>query len=781
MRISFLKTSKIALIALWLLPLLSFATSRTIYSPVNEKSITDFWVLREAATTSLKPWPNGEPGLAAWVQIPASKGYPSARLQIPEELQDWRSAKTLRIELFCPERCQIEIEIAPKNKLGGRNMSWYDRKFGPGRTAIELNIEELQADWDLSSVVFIDLFSAKPKREFSFYVGDVKLELKNPFQEAAEHKAAATALKESLSWRLEALGTSRAKDHRAIQGMSESLPEAPDIDQLANFQSFCKDEFPKMDKEIFRGIAQGGLGILWCLPEEKIHRGDYAFLAPPADFYSIDAARGEGESAQLVAYAEDAATNVKAVIVSAPVSANGTVLPMENIKLSPVGLIDCPCPAYVIDYIGYWPDPILEYLDTPFDIEEGVFQTWWLDVKVPENQKPGRYEGSVEITWDGGLKDMPFVVNVHNFKLEKGPAYFSPVSFSPLSDYPESASARAKYKDQIADLLIENRLNPDDIYYGPRSDASTMQMNKRIIEQGGKYFNLGYVNGEITDEDEAKLAEIYEEYKKMDLLDHAYIYSFDEATHDKFPLIRKSLERVRRACPGIPIATTLYDDTFGLGSGLDDLVDIWIPGTISFSANAESIKAARERGRKVGWYVACAPWLPYANYLLEYPALAPRLLMGFMPQKLNNDDIFLYYHSSIFWNWIEDEKGDDRHKGDIKVPISGGPVIQPPWSGRSFGQFNGDGRLVYPAANGPIPSLRLKYIRDGVDDWMYMELLKQCLKNSSRMPVPWRRAAETELKVEDAIVTSHTIWTRNPLLVYAKRARLLRLLDEYFQ
>lgn len=773
---------KRTLATLLLLPLMVFAaTKTTIYRPGDDNSLKSSWVLRDGATVTSKAWPNGEPGLTTLIQIPVSKAYPSARLQIPAEYKDWRSAKKLRIELFCPERCCIEIEIAPKNKIGDRNMAWYGGHYGPGRTAIELNIEELKSDWDLSSVIYIDLLSATPKREFSFYVGEATLELKDPAIEAAENKAEAASLKEALAWRLETLGSSGSKDFRALQGMSESLPEAPDTDQVANFKSFCKDEFPKMDREIFRACAQGGMGILWSLPEEKIHRGDYMFLYPPAGTYTLEAARGEGESAQLVAYAEDAASNVKATIAKAPVAADGTVIPLESIKLSPVGLVLCETPAYVVDYIGYWPDPILEYLDTPFTIEEGTYQSWWLDVKVPEDQKAGRYEGMVQIKWDGGLKDMPFVVNVHNFKLPKGPAYFSPISFEISNEFPVNGKERDKYRELLADLLLEHRLNPDDIYYGPRPDKKTIQMNKRIIDNGGKFINIGYINGPVSDSTEKKLAQCYEEYKKLGLLDHAYIYAFDEATSDKFPIIREALTRVRRACPGLPIATTLYDGSFGLISGLDDLVDIWIPGTISFNTNTEKIAAARARGRMVGWYVACAPWLPYANYLLEYPALAPRLLMGFMPKKLNNDDVFLYYHGSLYWNFVSDGKGGYKRDGDIKVPISGGPVIQKPWTGRSYGNFNGDGRLTYAAANGPIPSLRLKYIRDGVDDWLYMDILKQCLKDSSKMSVLWRNAVEKELNVENEIVTSHTIWTRNPRLIYEKRVRMLRLLDEYFQ
>jgi hypothetical protein len=39
--------------------------------------------------------------------------------------------------------------------------------------------------------------------------------------------------------------------------------------------------------------------------------------------------------------------------------------------------------------------------------------------------------------------------------------------------------------------------------------------------------------------------------------------------------------------------------------------------------------------------------------------------------------------------------------------------------------FNGDGMLIYPGKNGPLPSIRLKMIRDGLEDYEYLTLLKK--------------------------------------------------------
>ena len=47
-----------------------------------------------------------------------------------------------------------------------------------------------------------------------------------------------------------------------------------------------------------------------------------------------------------------------------------------------------------------------------------------------------------------------------------------------------------------------------------------------------------------------------------------------------------------------------------------------------------------------------------------------------------------------------------------------------PWDPNTFGRYNGDGYLIYPGPGGvPYPSIRLKALRDGFEDYEYLWLL----------------------------------------------------------
>jgi hypothetical protein len=52
------------------------------------------------------------------------------------------------------------------------------------------------------------------------------------------------------------------------------------------------------------------------------------------------------------------------------------------------------------------------------------------------------------------------------------------------------------------------------------------------------------------------------------------------------------------------------------------------------------------------------------------------------------------------------------------------------WNAVAWAAYPGEGLLVYPGKKlgiaGVAPSMRLKYLRDGVDDYEYIELLKRC-------------------------------------------------------
>ncbi|MGN0866341.1 MAG: glycoside hydrolase domain-containing protein [Oligosphaeraceae bacterium] len=773
-----MKKSLLLLLALCALPVL--AAELLLYESVASRPPELDWRITANVAMAQVPWPNGESGLTVkFTYTGGADGWPSGKYWLPENLRDWRKAKTLNLEIYCDAACRVGLVVATYNDSSTKSLGTGNLQFSPGRHKIQIDMGELQG-YDISEMKYIDVYCSHPQTTYSVYVGDIYLELNDPEEEAAQAREISQECQDALRWRQDALQGALPRFAVAFQELAGNMPETPELEQADELRTMGKKILPRLDLHYFQRLARegNGLGLRWCMPEEKVLRDLYTFLAPYADTYTIEAARGEGESAQLVAYAIRPLQNVQMTLETLPAMEDGTPIPAEALTLAPVGYVLTSNPAYKVDYIGYWPDPILEYLQTPVSMEAKTYQSWWLDVQVPQDQKPGLYQGSVKITYDdGGQQSLPFSIRVHEFTLAQGVPYFSPVQFIVPPAFPQGAEAREKYWQDLASMLIAHRLQPDDIYLGPDRD-NLVSHAQWLLDHGSPYFNLGFVNTEVDDAFLQKMADAYQKCADAGIADHAYIYCYDEKPADMFPMIRESLLKIRQVAPGVPTYTTLYDGTFGRENGLDEVIDAWIPLTVSYGRNQDNAILARERGDKVGWYVCCTPTMPYANFLLEHPATANRLLMGFMKKKYGAE-CFLYYQTSVWRIYEKDSSGTYVFKGMIDTPVTGGPILEYPWIGESFQNFPGDGRLLYPAADGPIPTTRIKSIRDGAEDWMYLELLAKALENADAMDDAWRDAAAKELQVEDELVRDLTSWTTNPALVQAKKLRLAALLDQY--
>ncbi len=729
---------------------------------------------------ALAPWPNGESGLTVKFTYPVSHGgWPSAKFPLPESKRDWSKAKTLIIELYCEVPQTVEVEVAtipeyPKRfSFGGLGIT----RCQQGRNTLRLPLENM-TDFDLSQVKHIDIFTGNVEKEYSIYVGEIRLEVRDENEEEAQNKAIMKECRAALARRKALLNNELPQFATSLLTMDHVLPEVPETKKVHYFQKECQKVIPRLDTLYFRRAAlPNGVALRWCMPEEKVMRKNHTFQGDYTLDYTLEAARGEGESAQLVAFALKPVPGIRAELETLPTREDGTVIPREALTLAPVGYVESRDPAYKTDIEGYYPDPILEYLQTPIPLETETYQSWWLDVQVPLDQQPGLYKGSVAFLREDGTRDsLPFAIRVHEFTLPQGVPYFSPVHFGLMNDYPSDPAARKEYWRKIALMLIRHRLQPDQIYRSvDRPDM--VEDSQWLLEQGAGFFNMGYLNGPATPEFLETLAKNYQECQKQGIADRAYIYTFDEAPADRFPMIREALQKIRETVPGLPIYTTLYDDTFGRASGMENLVDGWIPLTVAYDRNPENAAQARERGCKVCWYVCCTPPLPYANILLGHPATANRLLMGFMAKKYRPDG-FLYYGSCLWSTWVKTDKGYEPGP-DITEPVTGGPLLQEPWLANSFRNFLGDGRLLYPAQDGPIPTTRLKSIRDGMEDWIYMDLLEKALASPEGMTREWVTEATRELKVEPSLIQDMTHWTKDPNLLQEKKLRIASLLSQY--
>ena len=98
---------------------------------------------------------------------------------------------------------------------------------------------------------------------------------------------------------------------------------------------------------------------------------------------------------------------------------------------------------------------------------------------------------------------------------------------------------------------------------------------------------------------------------------------------------------------------------------------------------------------------------------------------------------------------------------------------QDPWTEvnvAAFSTYPGEGMLVYPGAKvgiqGVAPSMRLKWLRDGVEDYEYIELLKKTGQG------PWA------LKVAADVGADWSHWTRDPNILGLARQKLGSQLDQ---
>lgn len=118
---------------------------------------------------------------------------------------------------------------------------------------------------------------------------------------------------------------------------------------------------------------------------------------------------------------------------------------------------------------------------------------------------------------------------------------------------------------------------------------------------------------------------------------------------------------------------------------------------------------------------------------MDYPTIEARLLT-WMTYGCEADGL-LYWHV----NWW----------GDNQVIDWQSPYIDG-WESTRFGGMTGDGTLTYPTSAGPVSSIRLENIRDGLEDYDYLSLLADA------------KGRDEAMKHVASLVKSMTEFTREP-------------------
>jgi hypothetical protein len=475
--------------------------------------------------------------------------------------------------------------------------------------------------------------------------------------------------------------------------------------------------------------ARTEVGVASAL--DKLRPGD---RVPKERAIALVAARGECESAQV---AVRSAARLGALSASAA--------PLRGARPVPVGLyrvatLALPLGSGPDGAPGEWPDPLIPVRDAafgeprrafPVDVAPGRLQAIWVEVCVPVSTPAGEYAGEVTLR-DGAreLARIPLKLRVWPFALPATgtfvaafglPTRLATHAFRLPENDPETVRA-------FAATALRHRLSPYTLSADPpdgrctarrceldwsRFDAEVAPVLDGTLVPGVKgRFAEVRISAKVWDGPEedllATLRAWRRHFEERGWADRLWLYTLDEPKPAQLPELRRRARLARAA--GIQVFVTSLPS-----AALDGLVD-------AFAPNLNLLPEGEPRRSRVAWsYASCMSHgcdeLPargrirdgmlrefagWPGYEIDRPGTAARAVSWLGWRRGLSGE--LYYDMLQTWT------------GD-------------PWKDVRAFAGNGDGTLLYPGRPAelggtrpfPVESIRLKIIRDGLED---LELLR---------------------------------------------------------
>lgn len=440
----------------------------------------------------------------------------------------------------------------------------------------------------------------------------------------------------------------------------------------------------------------------------------------------MDMALDETESFQIVVEAPEKQVKVTAVEVTRPISSiNRHLSPCRIDVLDMVDIeIDYPLAS---DRAGPYPD-VLVPLQGPVAVAPEKPLRLWVRVRAGENASPGAYKSEIEVmTDDGTVTIAPWTVNVHAVRLPKTPhlSATAGLNFDRLADRfgldRESAEFR-QVADEYYDFLLDYRITP----YRPPVKTGRPESQPYLEKDDVTAFVFPY------DENDDELQKTAESLRAWNMQDKAYFYVEDEPLHGMYARVIETGLRAAEIAPDFR-----YMMTTPPTNDFEGLVDIWClhvgfrpvftPSSVNeIQKTVWNIEQARNRGEEIWWYTAGAV-APLPTLHIEDDAVAPRVMAWAQP--LYGVTGFLHWEMT---NWANDDPYTD-------------PYLPP------FG--NGEGLLVYPprresGETGPVPSVRLELLRDGLEDYDLLFMLGRTIDavNDRFTEISWDYEGVTRMR-----------------------------------
>ncbi len=564
--------------------------------------------------------------------------------------------------------------------------------------------------------------------------------------------------------------------------------------------------------------------VWWCRADHKIPR-QRALPAQRAEAAVLSAAGNDYEAVQLVVKAGEQPLVGLTASAGPLTGPGGAVIDARHVELLQVHYHFVATPT---DYTGvrdWWPDALPPF-DAPIDVPAAQNQPVWVLIYVPEDAAAGEYTGVVKLRAEGFSAAVPLRLRVWDFALPRSnnleTAYG--LDLGPIVRYhrlTSEADKRYVWEKYLA-LMARSRLSPYDpvpldpirVSFQPDADPPRAELDfeafdrefARVIE---KYHFTGYrlpvrgmgggtfharsepsigAYGAGSPQFEATFADyvgqIESHLRGKGWLDMVYVYWFDEPDPKDYEFVADGMGRLKRYAPGLPRMLTEHHRPGDFRDVLAGLVDIWCP--VSSAFHAEDAAKNRERGERYWWYVCTGPKAPYCTLFIDHAATELRVWHW---QAWQRDIVGKLVWQSNYWT--SDAAYPDSPQNPYEDPmgwVSG--YSTPKGEKRPWG--NGDGRFIYPplaaatpeiAGEGPVldppvSSIRLEMLREGVEDYEMLHLLRTLLgSRGGALPAEARARYEALLHVPPEITADMTTFTTDPEPIHARRAEIARAIE----
>jgi hypothetical protein len=437
-------------------------------------------------------------------------------------------------------------------------------------------------------------------------------------------------------------------------------------------------------------------------------------------------------------------------------SSSGKVIPQKQVSLFLEHYIQIYAMSSPIGATGYWPDalaPLKESFSMQAQYAVVGNRPIWIDIVIPTGTAAGKYTGKITVLKDGNpLETLAIQLEVYSFSLSEQThliTYFniSKGELGRLYNKPASNPEIEQLSQSYFDLLFTHRLetwfneplvpeltlkgeNVELKFNDQRYDYYMNKLKtKRVILESGPHELVSQIKTEPFSPTFNKIVKSYltavdSYFRKNGWTDRLVFNSpIDEPNTKKdYEETRQWAILVHEAAPGVHFLSTEspVSDNPDWGTFRGYVDNFCVHGN---SLNDPKVKQAlleeQAKGGEATWYISCDQAYPQPNYFIDAPAMDP-VMVPWITARYHMNGIL--YWAANFWNQTPDPWLDPVTYIS-GFDCSGGWVL------------NGEGSLIYPGDHtktftgqpdviGPVSSIRLELLREGIEDYEYLWMLK---------------------------------------------------------